>query len=182
MPGTTTYPAVGAFRITSLSPNVVQVAGGTLVTITGQALPTNPTVRIGATAVATVSTATTTRVTFRVPARVAGTYDVSVFAPDGRSTVLSGALTYAAAVGTAPGGTTPGATPPGGTTPGATPPGGTPGGTTPGGSTPGGTAPGADPGVRSGPAGERLVRSATFDRLRNIWSVDCSSSCTGVAI
>jgi hypothetical protein len=197
VPGTTTYPAVGTFRITSLSPNVVGVEGGTLVTITGLALPTNPTVRIGGTTRATVIRSTATRVSFRVPARVAGVYDVSVFAPDGRTTVLSNALRYAAAVGTDPGddgavGTpdpsTPGDSTPGGTTPGDTSPGGTsPGGTTPGGSTPGdgssgGSTPGTEPVVRSGPAGERLVRSAKFDGLRSIWSLDCSSSCTGVAI
>lgn len=185
VPGTTTYPEVGAFRITSLSPNVVDSAGGTVVTITGLALPANPTVRIGATATATVVTATTTRVTFRVPARIAGRYDVSVFAPDGRSAVLSSALTYADAVGTAPGGSTPGSTTPGGTPPGGTTPGGsTPGGSTPVGPTPGdGSTPSTGPVVRSGPAGERLVRSAKFGAVRpTIWSVNCSSSCTGVAI
>ncbi|WP_116450799.1 S8 family serine peptidase [Blastococcus litoris] len=184
-PGTTTYPEVGVFRITSLSPDVVDSAGGTVVTITGLALPANPTIRIGATTTATVVTSTTTRVTFRVPARVAGVYDVSVFAPDGRSTVLSNALTYADAVGTAPGGSTPGGTTPGGgttpTAPGGTTPGG---GTPPGGTTPGGgaTPPDTGPVVRTGPSGERLVRSAKFDALRSIWSMDCSSSCTGVAV
>ncbi|MFD2092946.1 S8 family serine peptidase [Blastococcus deserti] len=193
VPGTTTYPRVGTFRITSLTPNVVDVAGGTLVTITGEALPDDPTVRIGGTSTGTVVTASATRVTFRVPARVAGTYDVSVFAPDGRSTVLSNALTYAAEVGSpTPGGD--GGTPDdGGSTPDGTSPGGTtpdsgPGGTPPGGSTPDdgasddGPAPGTEPVVRSGPAGERLVRSAKFGGLRAIWSMDCSSSCTGVAI
>jgi serine protease len=131
VPGTTTYPQVGAFRITSLSPNVVDTAGGTTVTISGRALPTTPTVRIGGTATGTIVTASTTRVTFRVPARAAGVYDVTVFAPDGRSTVLSNALTYAAEVGSpapddgtpvpaAPGGTAPGGTAPGGTAPGGT--------------------------------------------------------------
>jgi serine protease len=183
VPGTTTYPAVGTFRITSLSPNVVGVEGGTLVTVTGEALPANPRVRIGSTALATVVTATTTRVTFRVPARTAGVYDVTVFAADGRSTALADALTYAAAVGTAPGGTTPGGSTPGATPPGGTSPGGTsPGGTTPGGSTPGGSTPGTGPVERTGPSGERLVRSAKFAGLRSIWSIDCSSSCTGVAI
>jgi hypothetical protein len=193
-PGSTTYPEVGAFRITSLSPNVVSVDGGTVVTIDGLALPADPTVRIGGTSTATIVRASTTRVSFRVPARVAGVYDVSVFAPDGRSTVLSNALTYVQEVGsTDPGDDGTGSTPdddiPGGSTPGDTTPGGsTPGGTSPGGTTPGGSDPddGAPPGtapvVRSGPAGERLVRSAKFDGLRSIWSLNCSSSCTGVAI
>jgi serine protease len=192
VPGTTTYPSVGTFRITSLSPNVVGVEGGTLVTVTGLALPADPTIRIGGTATATIVRSSTTQVSFRVPARVAGVYDVSVFARDGRSTVLSNALTYAAAVGTDPGddgtGSSPGTTTPDGSTPGGTAPGDTsPGGTSPGGSTPddgssGGPAPDTAPVVRSGPAGERLVRSAKFDGLRSIWSLDCSSSCTGVAI
>jgi serine protease len=183
VPGTTTYPGVGVFRITSLSPNVVDSAGGTVVTINGLALPANPTVRIGATTTATIVTATTTRLTFRVPARIAGRYDVSVFAPDGRSTVLSNALTYADAVGSGPAVTTPGATTPGGTTPGGTTPGGGTPGTTPG-ATPGtGTTPSTGPVVRSGPAGERLVRSTRFAALRpTVWSMNCSSSCTGVAI
>jgi hypothetical protein len=192
-PGTTTYPSVGVFRITSLSPDVVGVGGGTVVTITGLALPADPTVRIGGTTTATIVASSTTRLSFRVPARVAGVYDVSVFAPDGRSTVLSNALTYAEEVGgpdpgdgtgSAPDGSTPGGSTPGGTTPGGTSPGGSsPGGTTPDGSTPDdGSTPGTAPVVRTGPAGERLVRSAKFDALRSIWSLDCSSSCTGVAI
>jgi serine protease len=126
-----------------------------------------------------------------VPARTAGVYDVTVFAPDGRSTVLSNALTYAAEVGSpapddgTPDPAAPGDTAPGGTAPGGTAPGGTsPGGTAPGGPTPGATgpAPAAAPVVRTGPAGERLVRSAKFDGLRSIWSLNCSSSCTGIAI
>jgi serine protease len=197
-PGTTTYPSVGVFRITSLSPDVVGVEGGTVVTITGLALPADPTVRIGGTTTATIVTSSTTRLSFRVPARVAGVYDVSVFAPDGRSTVLSNALTYAEEVGntvpgddgtgSAPDGRTPGGSTPGGTTPGGTLPGdSSPGGTTPDGASPDdgstdGSTPGTAPVVRTGPAGERLVRSAKFDALRSIWSLDCSSSCTGIAI
>ncbi|MFP5371931.1 MAG: S8 family serine peptidase [Actinomycetes bacterium] len=180
VPGTTTYPGVGAFRITSLSPNVVDVAGGTLVTIIGEALPDDPTVRVGATTTGTVVTATSTRVTFRVPARVAGVYDVSVFAPDGRSTVLSNGLTYAGGVGTPdPGTDDGGSTPDSGTAPGGTTPGGAP---APDDGSAGGSTPGTGPVVASGPAGERLVRSAEFDALRSIWSLDCSSSCTGLAI
>jgi hypothetical protein len=192
VPGTTTYPEVGAFRITSLSPNVVDTAGGTTVVVRGLTMPTNPVIRIGATARATLVSSSSTRVTFRVPARSAGVYDVSIFAADSRSTVLSNALTYVEEVGGGAvpgddGGTTPDGSTPGGTTPDGTSPGGTaPGGTPPGGSTPDdgdpGSTPGTDPVVRSGPAGERLVRSAKFSGLRSIWSMNCSSSCTGVAI
>ncbi|MCA0145808.1 IPT/TIG domain-containing protein [Blastococcus sp. LR1] len=182
MPGTTTYPEVSVFRITSLSPNVVHVDGGTLVTITGRALPADPTVLIGASITADVVDSTTTRLVFRVPARVAGVYDVSVYAADGRSAVLSRALTYADAVGTGPGGSTP--APPEDGTPAPTPP--PPGGTSPGedgspddGS---GTPPVTAPVVRTGPSGERLVRSDRFSALGSIWSMNCSVTCTGVAI
>ncbi|MCZ2859090.1 S8 family serine peptidase [Blastococcus sp. VKM Ac-2987] len=192
-PGTTTYPEVGVFRITSLGPDRVSTSGGTLVTITGRALPADPTVRIGATTTGTVVSSSTTDLVVRVPARVAGTYDVSVYARDGRSTVLSNALTYADEVGTAPtdpadgsdpGGPMPdGSTPDGGTTPDDTTPGSTsPDGSTPDDGTPDGGAPAAGPVVRSGPAGERLVRSDRFRPLGSIWSMSCASSCTGVAL
>jgi hypothetical protein len=179
VPDTTGYDAVGVFKVTSLSPNRVSTAGGTLVTITGLALPASPTIRIGATATATVVISSSTKVVFRVPARTPDAYDVTISAA-GTSQTLSRALTYWDPSATpAPGGTTPapgGATTPapgGGTTP-------APGdGTAP---APGGGAAPAAPVVRTGPSGERLVRSAKFGALRSIWSVDCSSSCTGVAI
>ncbi|MGY1752829.1 S8 family serine peptidase [Blastococcus sp. SYSU D01042] len=183
--GTTTYPSVGEFKITSLSPNTVSTSGGTLVTITGTALPTGARVRIGDSATATVVSSTSTQVRFSVPSRVAGVYDVTVFNAAGdRSTTLGQALTYRADAptggspggGTAPGGgSTPGGSSPGsGTTP---PTGGTPAPGTPP-STPGSSG----PAERTGPSGERLVQSATFSALRGIWSVNCSASCTGVAI
>ena len=117
----------------TLSPNMVDTGGGTTVTITGRALPTTPTVRIGDCATGrTIVTASTTRVTFRVPARTAGVYDVTVFAPDGRSTVLSNALTYAAEVGSpAPDDGTPDPAAPGDTAPGRRPAAPSPGGTAP---------------------------------------------------
>jgi hypothetical protein len=179
---TTTYPGTGTFGITSLSPNTVTVDGGTLVTVKGTALPARPRILVGGTAQATVVQESATRIQFRVPARVAGVHDVAVFAPDGRWTVLSGALTYRASA-PAGGGPGPGSTPaPGGSTPpGSTPP-GRPLPGTPGPGTPPGPGAGSVPVERTGPSGERLVRSATFAALRGIWSVDCSSSCTGVAI
>jgi serine protease len=158
-PGATTYPEVGTFGITSLSPNQVSTDGGTLVTVTGRALPDSPTVRIGATATATVVRSSATSVVFRVPARTAGTYDVSVYARDGRSTVLSNALTYIDGAGTAPDGTAPDGTEPDGTAPDGTEPDGTapdgtvPGGTAPEGTAPEGTAPGGTAPVSPAPGG-----------------------------
>ncbi|WP_143018754.1 S8 family serine peptidase [Geodermatophilus sp. DSM 45219] len=176
--GENVYPRVGPFGITSLSPARVGTAGGTLVTITGTALPAGPRVRIGDAAAATVVRSSTTQLVVRVPARAAGVYDVHVFAPDGRSSVLTAALTY----GDAPAGTSPGG--PGGTAPGGPTPGGS-GGTAPGGDAGPGGPPDAGSGsadVRTGPNGLRLVRSAVFAGLRTVWSTDCSSSCRGVRV
>ena len=89
-----TFPGSGPFGITSMSPATVDVAGGTLVTITGTALPANPRVRVGDSASAVVVSSSATSVVFRAPARVAGAYDVHVFATDGTTAVLTAALTY----------------------------------------------------------------------------------------
>ena len=175
--GSVTYPEVGPFSITGMSPIRVATAGGTLVTITGDALPLDPQVRIGDTAAAEVVTSTATRLVFRAPARVAGTYDVHVFARDGRTSVLADALTYTDdELAPVPGED------------------GTDGSEGPGGSD---GAPGADEGsdgddasegsqepvVRTGPNGERLVRTTKFAGLgSSFWSMDCSSSCSGVSL
>jgi hypothetical protein len=191
--GSRSYPAVGAFRITGISPTVVSTAGGMAVVITGQALPASPVVRIGSTAVATTVSSSATLLAVRVPARVAGVYDVTVLAPDGTSTVLTAALTYVDAVGS-PGsgssggtgtgtgsGSTGGGTGSGGTGSGGTGSGGTGSGSTGSGS--GGTGTGTtSPAVRAGAHGERLVHSDVFAALGWIWTVGCSASCSGVGI
>jgi subtilisin family serine protease len=179
--GQVVYPSVGLFGITSLSPARVGTAGGTLVTITGAALPADPRVRIGDSAAATVVRASATQVVVRVPARAAGVYDVHVFAPDGRHSVLTAALTYTDATGgTAPGGSTPGGTGTGG--PGGSSGGGSSGGTGGGNGGDGSAGAGSPGDVRTGPGGFRLVRSAVFSGLRTVWSTDCSTSCRGVRI
>jgi subtilisin family serine protease len=179
--GQVVYPSVGPFGITSLSPARVGTAGGTLVTITGAALPADPRVRIGDSAAATVVRASATQVVVRVPARAAGVYDVHVFAPDGRHSVLTAALTYTDATGgTAPGGSTPGGTGTGG--PGGSSGGGSSGGTGGGNGGDGSAGAGSPGDVRTGPGGFRLVRSAVFSGLRTVWSTDCSTSCRGVRI
>ena len=157
--------------------------------------------RVGATAAATVVSATGTQVQFTSPALVAGVYDVSVFAPDGTSAVLTGGLTYVApAGGTSPGTTNPGTTDPGTTNPGTTTPGTTnPGTTDPGTPNPGTTNPGTpDPGtstpgtsnpsgppaegtLHTGPHGEHLRYSARFAALgAGIWGVNCATTCSGL--
>jgi subtilisin family serine protease len=177
--GQVVYPSVGPFAITSLSPARVSTTGGTLVTITGGALPADPRVRIGDSASATVVRSSATQVVVRVPARAAGVYDVHVFAPDGRHSVLAAALTYTTPTGgTAPDGSTPGGAGSGGTGTG-TGTGGNAGDGTDGSAGAGG---GSSADVRTGPGGLRLVRSAVFSGLRTVWSTDCSASCRGIRV
>jgi hypothetical protein len=186
-----TFPGTGPFGITSMSPATVDIAGGTLVTITGSALPASPRVRVGDSASAVVVSSSATSLSFRAPARAAGVYDVHVFATDGTTAVLTAALTYVDGAGTgSPGAGTPG-TGTGTGTGGAGSGSGTGGtGSGAGGSGSGGS--GSDSGsgsggapgsvVTTGPGGERLVRTTKFAALGAIWSIDCSTSCSGVAI
>ncbi|MET0763585.1 MAG: S8 family serine peptidase [Blastococcus sp.] len=183
--GMTTYPGVGPFLITSMSPTRVGVDGGTLVTITGNALPIDPTVRIGDAAAATVVRSSATELLFRIPARVEGDYDVHVFARDGREWTLVKALTYVpAATGGGDDGSD--ADSDAGS-------GGTGGGSSGSGDPDDGSDEGSDEGsgdsggvagpvTALGPHGERLVRTTKFAALGSIWSMDCRTSCTGVAI
>jgi serine protease len=97
--GLSTFPRVGPFSIASMSPTRVGPSGGTRVTITGNALPVHPRVRIGDSAAATIVSSSTTSLVFLAPARTAGTYDVHVYAMDGETSVLEAALTYLDDVG-----------------------------------------------------------------------------------
>ncbi|MGY1710863.1 S8 family serine peptidase [Geodermatophilus sp. SYSU D00758] len=166
--GVKTYPQVGPFRLTSISPTRVSTAGGTRVVVTGEAIPAGARVRVGSTAQATVLSASTTSLSFTTPARVAGGYDVFVFAPDGTSTVLTAGLTYLDVTG------------------GPDAPAPAPGGAAPAPGTPGdGQEPAAGTGgsAVTGPNGERLLPSARFAALGTaIWRVDCSSTCGGLPV
>jgi hypothetical protein len=178
-----TFPGVGPFGITSLSPATVDSAGGTLVTITGTALPADPRVRVGTSAAAVVVSASSTTLVFRAPARVAGVYDVHVFATDGTTSALEAALTYVDGAGAGAPGTGDG-TGDGTGGDGTGDSGSGTGGSGSGGSGGSGDGSGeaAGPVVATGPAGQRLVRTAKFAALGSIWSMDCSTSCSGVAI
>ena len=46
----------------------------------------------------------------------------------------------------------------------------------------GGSGGAVGPVARTGPNGERLVRTSKFAALGSIWSMDCSVSCSGVAL
>ncbi len=193
--GRQTYPGTGTFGITSISPVRVSVAGGTEVRVTGTALPAGARVLVGTSGAAPVVRAGSDALVFRTPARVAGRYDVSVFAPDGRVEVLAAVLEYVAAAGGGSGGEggpdgsapTPAPTPAPVPAPAPAPvpapapapspvpaPAPAPGG--------GGAGP-AGPDVVPGPGGLRLVRSARWDAVpASVWTTDCSSSCRGVVL
>ncbi len=122
---------------------------------------------------------------FRVPARVEGSYDVHVFARDGRDWTLTAALTYVTEVagdgGSGESGDGPdGSGDSGGTGPDS--PGDAGGGEDGSDGSGGAEETTAGPTVRTGPSGERLVRTKKFAALGSIWSTDCSVSCAGVAI
>lgn len=185
--GSTSYPGVGSFRVTEISPSTVSTAGGTEVTITGTDISPGARALVGPSAAATVVRSSTTSLTFRAPALVAGVYDVTLFSASGlESSVMPGGLTYVAAGGTPAPGATPGTPAPG------TPAPGTPAPTTPAptGPAPTGPAPGtgagsggAAPASGVGPHGERLVRTAKYTSLRaGFWALDCSVSCRGVQL
>ena len=188
-----TYPELGLFGITSVNPTRVNVAGGTLVTITGTALPINAAVRVGDAAAATVVRSSATELVFRAPARAEGSYWVHVFARDGRVQTMPDPLVYVPD-GAAGGGSGTDDGSDDGADDGSDSTGGGSGGTG-GGSgddsdgsdegsdgSDGGTGGSAAPVVRTGPNGERLVRTSKFAALGSIWSMNCSVSCTGVAI
>ena len=165
--GSVTFPGSGPFGITSMSPATVDIAGGTLVTISGTALPANPRVRVGDSASAVVVSSSATSVVFRAPARMAGTYDVHVFATDGTTDVLTAALTYVDGAGAgSPGAGTPGTGTPDTGTPGTgTGTGGRGSGT--GGSGSGGSGTGGSGSGGSGSGGvRRRRRSGHRDRAR----------------
>ena len=158
-----TYPGVGPFSITGMSPVRVSTTGGTVVTITGTALPLDARVRIGDSASAEVVSSSTDRLEFRAPARVAGVYDVHVFARDDRTSVLEGALTFTDDP-LAPSGSADGTGGPGNDSGGDS--GGGPGGDDSDDGSEDGSNEGSDETVvRTGPHGERLVRTTRFAAL-----------------
>ncbi|MFD0485479.1 S8 family serine peptidase [Kineococcus sp. GCM10028916] len=105
-PTTTTFPGTGRFVVTSLSPATVSTAGGTMVTIQGTDLDQVGAVRIGDAVTAEIVNAYPTQLQVRVPARIAGRYDVTLFqrgsADLNNASVLPQALTYVDADGNAP--------------------------------------------------------------------------------
>jgi len=177
--GTRSYDSAGDFDITSLTPTVVGTAGGTTVRASGRGFSYRVSVRVGDAAAQVVS-AQDGELTFVVPARSAGTYDLVVFAP-GRESKLPGAITYRdsdSGAGSNPGGG--GGSDPGTSNPGTSNPGGG-GGSDPGTSNPGGSSSPAAT-ARTGPNGERLTKSAKLSGVGYVWSTQCRTTCSGTRL
>ncbi|MCO7220396.1 IPT/TIG domain-containing protein, partial [Klenkia sp. PcliD-1-E] len=159
--GNTVYPGVGDFRVTSVSPNRVDAAGGAAVTVRGT-FTEQPRVLVGDSGLATVLSWSSTQVVFVAPPRVAGVYDLLLSTPGGRRSELTAALTYVASSGSAG----PTSAPRPSTAP-----------------VPSGTPAPSGPVVVTGPGGQRLVVTAFFSGLpASLWSVNCSSSCAGTQV
>ncbi|GHE08697.1 S8 family serine peptidase [Klenkia taihuensis] len=164
--GSTVYPGVGDFRVTSVSPNRVDAAGGAAVTVRGT-FTAEPRVLVGDSGVGTVLSWSSTQVVFSAPARVPGVYDLVLSTPGGGlRSELSRALTYVSSSGSAGPTSAPSTTAAPSTAP-----------------VPSGPPAPSGPVVITGPGGQKLVVTAFFSGLpASLWSVDCSSSCAGTLV
>lgn len=168
--GSTVYPGVGDFRVTSLSPTTVDVAGGAPVRVVGT-FPAQPRVLVGSSGLATIVSWSPTQVVFTAPARVAGSYDVLLSTTSGMQSLLPGALTYTSATASPTTAASSSAT---GSSSSAT-------ATSSSGSTSAPTS--AAPEVTTGPGGQRLVGTSFFAAMpASVWAVSCSSSCSGTLV
>jgi len=162
--GSTSYPGTGDFRVTSMSPTTVDAAGGAAVTVLGT-FAAEPRVLVGSSGLATVVSWSSMQVVFTAPRRVPGTYTVLLSSTSGtQRSQLNDALTYVSTTPAPSGGASPTAATPTAAVPTATP-----------------TATG--PVVVTGPGGQRLVGTVFFSSLpAAVWSVNCSTSCSGMLI
>ncbi|SDF94556.1 S8 family serine peptidase [Klenkia brasiliensis] len=163
--GSTVYPGVGDFRVTSVRPNRVDAAGGAAVTVVGT-FAEQPRVLVGTSGTATVVSWSATQVVFTAPARVPGTYDLLLSTAGGLRSALPAALTYTSSSGS----TGPTSAPSSTASPTTRP-------------VPTAAPTSSGPVVVRGPGGQRLVQTAFFSGLpASLWSMDCSSSCTGTQV
>jgi len=88
-------PIVPPPSITSVSPNVGPLTGGTWITITGKRFATGATVTIGVNSATDVTVVSETKITAKTPAGTAGAKDVSVCNPDGQCAILPNGFFYA---------------------------------------------------------------------------------------
>lgn len=76
--------------VSSISPEIGGVAGGTLIQITGSGFYSTDTISIGASACNNITFISSTQMTCETPPQAAGSYDVTVASPDRQSTLYSG--------------------------------------------------------------------------------------------
>lgn len=88
-------PGSGDVRVTAVSPSSGTTFGGTDITITGSGFESSATVLIGGTAATNVTVVSSTRITARTPAHVAGLAEVRVTVGSDSAT-LSNAFTFVA--------------------------------------------------------------------------------------
>lgn len=86
-------------QIVSVSPTSSPTAGGSTLTIRGTLFQSGLSIMIGATFCGTVNFISTTEVRCQLPAKTAGTYNITVTNTDGGSTTLNGGITYADVLG-----------------------------------------------------------------------------------
>lgn len=82
--------------VTAVSPNSGTPNGNTLITITGTNFLAGSTVNINGKTCTSVTVVSSTQITCRTPAEVAGTYDVNVVGPNMPAATLAGSYTYVA--------------------------------------------------------------------------------------
>ena len=99
---TTSTPGVSSPSVTSVSPGVGPLGGGTLVEVHGAAFAPGASVSFGAKASADVTFVSPALVVAKAPPASAGTVAVTVVNADGGSAVLPGAFTYYAPASPAP--------------------------------------------------------------------------------
>ena len=80
--------------LTAVSPPSGPIAGGTLITLTGENIATGAVATLDGTACTDPFVASARRMTCRTPAHAAGAVDVVLENPDGQSAMLAGAFTY----------------------------------------------------------------------------------------
>jgi hypothetical protein len=97
-----TFDPPSAPTLTSITPNMGPISGGTTVTISGAKIGASATVTFGGTAATNVSVVNSTQITASTPAHAAGAVDVVVSNGTGLDTTLTGGFTYVTTASDAP--------------------------------------------------------------------------------
>jgi hypothetical protein len=91
------YTYQAAPTLTSVSPNVGPLAGGTVITLTGTGFLTGATANINGTSCTGLTVVNSTSITCTTQAKAAGVYSLTVTNSDSQSVTLANAFTYQAA-------------------------------------------------------------------------------------